>query len=195
MTAESTTGPARSARPYWIAIGVLVLLLIATYVWKVASVNRVEERMAEAEQAWEEGARHAVRENTRSMLGLAAVSLGLSAREEAMSRNYGLLQERFERLVREPGVERVLYATAGDSITVSTDRSLVGGPLANVVPARYARPIGTNVVFEEGAFHAIVPITGLNERLGIVVLTYRPTAPPHEGSVPADSAAPAEDGH
>jgi len=195
MSAEATTGPPSSARPLYIAIGVLVLLLIATYVWKVVSVNRAEERMADAERTWEEGARHAVHENTRSMLGLAAVPLGLSAREEAMSRNFGLLEERFERLVREPGVERVLYATAGDSIAVSTDRSLIGRPLESAVPARYARPIATNVISEDGAFHAIVPITGLNERLGVVVLTYRPPAVGVEGGpAPADTAAPVDAG-
>ena len=89
-------------------------------------MNRLEDQLAERERIWEEGARHAVQQNARSMLGLAAVPLGLSAREEAMSRNYGLMQERFERMLREPGVERVLYATAGDSIAVSTDRSLIG---------------------------------------------------------------------
>jgi hypothetical protein len=70
--------------------------LIATNVWKVASVNRVEDRVAVQERVWEEGAR----------------------------------QERFERMLREPGVERVLYATAGDSIAVSTDCSLIGKPLS-----------------------------------------------------------------
>lgn len=193
MTAEASPGPPSSARPLYVVIGVLVLLLIATYAWKVVSVNRAEERMAEAERTWEEGARHAVRENTRSMLALAAVPLGLSAREEAMSRNYGLLEERFERLVREPGVERVLYATAGDSIAVSTDRSLIGRSLDSAVPARYARPIATNVIVEDEAFHAIVPITGLNERLGVVVLTYRPQAAPVEGgSAPGDTTAPVD---
>ena len=143
MTIEAPTGPARPARsnrPFWIAIGVLALLWIATYAWKVASVNRVEDRLAE---------------------------------REAMARNYGLMQERFERLLREPGVERVLYATAGDSIAVATHRSLIGKPLSSAVPDRYARPVGTHVVFEDGAYQAIVPITGLNERLGVVVLTYR----------------------
>ena len=33
--------------------------------------------------------------------------------------------------------------------------------------------LDANVVFEDGAYQAIVPITGLNERLGVVVLTYR----------------------
>lgn len=196
MAAEAATDPARSVRPFWIAIGVLVLLLIATYAWKVASVNRAENRLAEAQSTWEEGARHAIRENTRSMLGLAAVPLGLASREDAMSRNFGLMQERFERLVREPGVERVLYATAGDSIVVSTDRSLVGRPLADAVPARYARPIATNVVVVEGAFQAVVPITGLNERLGVVVLTYRPPGPAarerHPGT--ADAVSPDSSG-
>jgi hypothetical protein len=197
MTAEAATVPpipARSNRPFWIAIGVLSLLLIATYVWKVASVNRLEGQLAERERLWEEGARHAVQQNARSMLGLAAVPLGLSAREEAMSRNYGLMQERFERMLREPGVERVLYATAGDSIAVSTDQSLIGKPLSSAIPERYSRPVGTNVVVEDGAYQAIVPITGLNERLGVVVLTYRQPrigagqgASPH--GQPADSAA------
>jgi len=188
MTADVATGPAKSRRPFWIAIGVLALLLIATYAWKVASVNRAEDRLAEGQLAWEEGARHALLENTRSMLSLAAVPLGLSVREEAMSRNYGLMEERFERLVREPGVERVLYATAGDSIAVSTDRSLVGKPLSSAISSRFALPISTNVVVEGGAFHAIVPITGLNERLGVVVLTYRRPAAAGERA-PADTAA------
>lgn len=190
MSAEAArpaAAPSRSNRPFWIAIGILALLLIATYVWKVAGANRAEDRMAEQQKTWEEGAEHAVRENTRSMLGLAAVSLGLLAREEAISRNYGLMQERFERMLREPGVERVLYATAGDSIAVSTDRSLIGKPLSSAIPELYTRPIGTNVVFEEGVYQAIVPITGLNEPLGIVLLTYRrPKVQGGHGS-PADS--------
>ena len=204
MTDEAADRPqagsapaARSNRPFWIAIGVLALLLIAMYAWKVASVNRIEDRLAEQEQAWEQGARHAVQENTRAMLGLAAVPLGLSAREEAMSRNYGLMQERFERMLREPGVERVLYATAGDSIAVSTDRSLIGKPLSSAIPAQYSRPVGTNVVLEDGAYQAVVPITGLNERLGVVVLTFRqPTMQAGHGaapdSTPADSVDPGE---
>jgi hypothetical protein len=195
MTDEAATDPARSVRPFWIAIGVLVLLLIATYAWKVASVNRAEKNLAEAEHNWEEGARHAILENTRSMLGLAAVPLGLASREDAMSRNYGLMQERFERLVREPGVERVLYATAGDSIVVSTDRSLVGRPVADAIPAQYARPIATNVVISEGAFQAVVPITGLNEKLGVVVLTYRPPGPAErEGHPETADAVPPDSG-
>jgi hypothetical protein len=199
MIAEAADRPpagpapaARSNRPFWIAIGVLVLLLIGLYAWKVASVNRIEDQLAEQQQAWEQGARHAVQQNTRAMLGLAAVPLGLSAREEAMSRNYGLMQERFERLLREPGVERVLYATANDSIAVSTDRSLIGRPLSSAIPAQYSRPVGTNVVLADGAYEAVVPITGLNERLGVVVLTFRqPTMQPGHGaapdSIPSDS--------
>lgn len=184
MTAEAADRPparsapaTRSNRPFWIAIGVLLLLLIAAYLWKVASVSRSEDR-----------ARQAIEENTRSMLGLAAVPLGLSAREEAMSRNYGLMQERFERLLREPGVERVLYATANDSIAVSTDHSLIGDPLSSALPGEYSRSSGTDVVLEDGVYHAVVPITGLNERLGVLVLTYRgATGSPDAAAV--DSAA------
>jgi hypothetical protein len=206
MTAEAADRPpagpapaARSNRPFWIAIGVLVLLLIAMYAWKVASVNRIEDQLAEQQQAWEQGARHAVQQNTRAMLGLAAVPLGLSAREEAMSRNYGLMQERFERMLREPGVERVLYATASDSIAVSTDRSLIGKPLSAAIAVQYSRPVGTNVVLEDGAYQAVVPITGLNERLGVVILTFRqPTTPAGHGaapdSAPADSVDAGEPG-
>ena len=205
MTAEADDrppagpAPARSNRPFWIAIGALLLLLIGMYAWKVASVNRIEDQLAEQQQAWEQGARHAVQQNTRAMLGLAAVPLGLSAREEAMSRNYGLMQERFERLLREPGVERVLYASANDSIAVSTDRSLIGKPLSSAIPTQYSRPVGTNVVLEDGAYQAIVPITGLNERLGLVVLTFRqPTMEPGHGPaphpVPSDSVPAGEPG-
>jgi hypothetical protein len=63
--------------------------LIATYAWKVASVNRLEDQLAERERIWEEGARHAVQQNARSMLGLAAVPLGLSYRQPRIDAGQG----------------------------------------------------------------------------------------------------------
>lgn len=174
------------ARGLWIAIGVLVVLVLGLFAWRAVSLNRAEDRLAEERARWAEAERRAVAERTRDMLGLTAVTLGLAVREAAIAEDYGRIATYLDRVVREPGVERVLLADADGSIRVATDRSLEGTPLGDVVPEEPGQRATVDRT-AEGAFRVVVPITGLNERIGTLVLLYR--APSEgEGEAPQPAA-------
>ncbi|MDX1623022.1 MAG: hypothetical protein R3199_03475 [Gemmatimonadota bacterium] len=176
----------------WGVIGLLVVLLLGMWIWKEMAADRAEDRLAEQRERWEQRTREAVDETTRRLLGLAATPLGLAVRDEAMEENYGRIETLLDRMVAEPGVERALFATAGDTIQVSTDQSLVGEPLSGTIAGAEAGARGTRVSRTgEGAWQVVVPITGLNQRIGTLALTYAWKAgPAAEGTVPADTVEP-----
>ncbi|HUP20441.1 MAG TPA: hypothetical protein VM778_10865 [Gemmatimonadota bacterium] len=175
METGEANGGARSTTSLWIAIGVLVLVAAGLWIWKGQAVDRTRDRM-------EEVSAERVAERTEALLGLAAQSLGLAVREGAIAGDLGRVQSYLDRLVEEPGVERIVYAV-GDSVRLSTDRSLTGAALSEVAPAAVALQETRVARLDGGAWRVVVPITGLNERLGTVVLDYRPaeTAPVAEG--------------
>lgn len=182
------------SRLLWGVIGLLVVLLLGMWIWKEMAVDRAEERLAEQRETWEQRTREAVDETTRDLLGLAATPLGLAVRDEAMEENYGRIESLLDRMVAEPGVERALYATAGDTIRVSTDQSLVGEPLSGAIAGHEIGARGATVTrIDTGPYRVVVPITGLNQRIGTLAFTYASkTGAPAEGAAPEKEATPAD---
>lgn len=179
---------ASNATPWWIAIGVLAVIAIALYAWKVVAVNQAEDRLEQARGEWRQEASQALEARTKTLLRLSAEPLGLAVRDAAMAENYGTVGSYLDRVARIEGVRGAVFAV-GDTIRVATDASLEGRALARVVPAELAAGDTRVVLAEEGVYHAVVPITGLNERIGILVLDY---APPDEAAAPPDTAAGGE---
>ncbi|MDX1661826.1 MAG: hypothetical protein R3326_08555, partial [Gemmatimonadota bacterium] len=137
----------------------------------------------------------------RTLLKLSAEPLGLAVRDAAMQENYGTVGSYLDRIAGIEGVEGAVLAV-GDTIRVSTDATQAGRALSEVVPGGFETGGEARVVTEDGTYRAAVPITGLNERIGTLVLTYVPADPgvdvadeaPGEdespsGSAPADTAA------
>ena len=162
-------GGSRSTPALWIAIGVLVLVIAGLWIWKAMAVDRTREQM-------EELSADRVAERTEDLLEVAAQSLGLAVREGAVAGDLGRIQSYLDRLVEEPGIDRIVYAD-GDQVRLSTDRSQVGSPLGEAAPGAGTLQEIRVARLDEGAWRVVVPITGLNERLGTVVLDYRPAGP------------------
>lgn len=175
MNADET-GSGRPINPYWIAIGVLVLVVLGMWLWMGRAVNATEERMTET-------ARIRVTERTESLLGVTAQSLGLAVREAAIVGDRERIQSYLDRLVQEPGVEGIAYAE-GDSVILATDRSRIGASLKALAPGAGAAT-SASVARGDDGWLVVVPITGLNARLGTLALEYNPEADaPPAGSDP-----------
>lgn len=170
----STGSTASSATAWWIAIGVLVVAVIGVWIWKGVAVDRAEDRLEAARVEWEEEARRTLARRTQELLALSAEPLGLAVRDAAMAENWGTVGTYLDRVARTEGVQRIVLV-AGDTVRVSTDATLEGRPAGGVIPMGVSGGESSRVVeTEDGSFHAAVPITGLNERLGLLVLTYVP---------------------
>lgn len=178
---QSPASTSNGATAWWVAIGVLAAIAIAMYAWKVVAVNQAEERL-------ETESRQALEERTRTLLRLSGEPLGLAVRDAAMAENYGTVGSYLDRVARVEGVRNAVLAV-GDTVRVSTDATQVGRPLAAFVPEGLAANETRVELTEEGAYHVSVPITGLNERIGSLVLTWVPPDAGEAGPAPADTTA------
>lgn len=184
--ASGTAGGGRTA--WWIALGALILVAVGLWIWKGIAVDRADDRLDAAREQWREETRQALAERTRTLLSLSAEPLGLAVRDAAMEENWGVLGSYLDRVARAEGVQRVVFV-ARDTVRVATDASLEGRPAAGVVPAAAATAEAAGVTEADGAFHAAVPITGLNERIGVLVLTYVPPETAFDAPAADDDAA------
>lgn len=190
-SSSSRASSSSGATAWWVAIGVLAVIAIALYAWKVIAVNQAEDRLEEARAEWRAESQEALEERTRTLLRLSAEPLGLAVRDAAMEQNYGTVGNYLDRVARTEGVRGVVLAV-GDTVRVATDETHTGRALADVMPGGLAAGSEVQIEAAEGGTYRVgVPITGLNERIGTLVLTWVAPAAAieEEGAAPPDTVA------
>ena len=109
------------------------------------------------------------------LLKMAALPLSWAVRQELQDKSYREIALYFQQLVRLGGVQRIALVSHDGSIRVASDKKLEGrtaseafpgAPLEDNTPA--VRTIGAK------GLEAIVPIMGLNTRLGTLIVDYDP---------------------
>lgn len=170
--------------PLWVSLALLILLL-ATFGWQRSSVNRAEakleqERTALGTQFQTEKAAllaelrtrvEAETDEARRQFGLA---LAWAVRGEMIRNNLDQVDQFFTEIVKLPNTERVLLAGPDGKVLVSTDRRHLGADAATLVAADTLALAEVSVKREDGVKLLVVPVMGLNTRLGTVVVTSRP---------------------
>jgi hypothetical protein len=181
---EQRTSERSGGRFLWYVVALLLIAILGFYLWKGFAVRRAENRLVEARTTWSEETRRALEGRTIELLRLSALPLGFAVRSAVIEGDLRTVDAYLDRLVAEPRVERVVFADAGGRVVVATDESLVGRSLTDVYPRLEVASDQPDVYLQGDRFHAVVPITGINERLGILVLTYAP-----EREAPEETAA------
>jgi hypothetical protein len=109
----------------------------------------------------------------RQDVQLFALPLSWSVRKELMRANYDQIDEYFNELIKRKGFGVIMLVDPSGIIKVSTDRKLLGSSfsvrypymkLAVLVPVSYAVP--------EGKSMFVVPVMGLNEKIGTIAFIY-----------------------
>lgn len=166
--------------PLWVSL-VLAVLVIIVFIWKGVAVSAVERGMETERQALEASraavqveaqatiARHS--DNTHALFGTA---LAWAIRGDMIRNNLDQIDQYFNELVRNERIDLVLLADPAGKVLVSSDRAFLDAPLPGHIPAGALQEPRVNVsAAEDGQKRLVVPIQGLNSRLGTVVLTYR----------------------
>lgn len=173
-------GAAGTWRRYRLLI-ILALLAVALLGWlyisKAAAVREAEERAAaqRAELVKQAGTRHA--ETVKQSLMMFSMPLAWAIRRELMADNLDQVDQYVSDLIKQKGFEKVLVAKADGAIVVASDRKDLGAAFSSVYPARHLNL--ERISIEEtspGLWQVVIPIMGLNARLGMVAFDYR--APP-----------------
>ncbi|THF60520.1 hypothetical protein [Pseudothauera rhizosphaerae] len=166
--------------PLWVSLALLVLLLLV-FAWKSFSVATVE-RGVEAERqaligqrtAAEEEARSAVLRTSDATHALFGTALAWAVRGDMIRNNLDQIDQYFNELVKAERIRLVLLADPAGKVLVSSDRAFVDAPLPPAFPASLLEV--PDVTVQPAAAPAerqlVIPIQGLNTRLGTVILVY-----------------------
>jgi hypothetical protein len=109
----------------------------------------------------------------RQDVQLFALPFAWSVRKELMRANYDQIDEYFNELIKRKGFGLIMLVDPSGIIKVSTDRKLQGSAFSKrypqmklgvLVPVSYAVP--------EGKSMFVVPVMGLNEKIGTIAFIY-----------------------
>lgn len=172
-----------------IMLALVVALVVVAGVmhgWRVAAVGTLENKLALAEsqhaqardqlieQARELDVRHA-----EESLRLFSTPFAWAVRREAMAANLDQVDQYFTDLVQLPGFEAAVLAKPDGKIVVASDRKQLAQPIASLYSADYLAFNDIKIMREAGGrLRAVIPVLGLNQRLGTLVLDYTPPAYP-----------------
>jgi hypothetical protein len=169
---------------------VLIVFLAALgagmYLWKMSTERVLVDKvsLSEAKQVQVRAevvnqARQLNYQSTEEALRRFSVPLAWAIRREVMANNLDQVDQYFTDLIQVPGIESAVYATPDGKVMVATNSKQLTAPFFSFYPAEYLK--ARNVRVEQvanGNWQAIIPILGLNQDMGVVVLEVKPAAYP-----------------
>ncbi|MDP1903132.1 MAG: hypothetical protein Q8M09_02610 [Pseudomonadota bacterium] len=170
-----------------IMLGLIIALMLVAAImhgWRVASVGAMENKLAVAESKQAE-ARDQLIEQARQLdarkaeesLRLFSVPIAWVIRRDAMAGNLDQIDQYFTDLVQLRGFQTAVLARPDGKILVASDRKQLADAFASLYPAEYLQASDIRVErTATGNLRAIIPVLGLNQQLGTVVLEYTPPA-------------------
>lgn len=174
--------------PLWVSL-VLAVLLVFLYLSKQMALSAAEARLESERQqlssqfAAEKAAllaraNAAIAENSQAAHLLFGKSLSWAVRGELMRGNLGEIDQFLGELVRNDRVQQALVVDRDGRIVLASDRKLQGASFTEHFPAGLlGAPDVAISDGEEGTKQLVMPVQGLNARLGSVLVVYRPEAP------------------
>lgn len=164
----------------------LVVVALGMYFWKMAAVSKVEDKLVQV-QAQQAQARTELIERARQLdarddvdsLKRFSTPLAWAIRRELMAANLDQVDQYLSELVQMPGFQSAVLANSDDKVVVATDRKHLAGTFSSIYPAEYLQAKDVKIEpASNGGLRAIIPIMGLNQQLGTLVVEYAEPAYP-----------------
>ena len=174
--------------PLWISLALLLLWLL-TLGWHGFALSRAEaqlEKDREAMTSQFEVDRGTLLGQLRTRMAdesdeaqrQLGMALAWAVRGEMIRNNLDQVDQFFGEIVKLPNTERVLLAGSDGKVQVSTDRRHLGAEATTLVaPELLLLPQVTVHSEADGSRILVVPVMGLNARLGTVVVSSRQADP------------------
>ncbi|MDP1862513.1 MAG: hypothetical protein Q8K52_01230 [Thiobacillus sp.] len=192
MTNETTPTPEKASgmninRKIMLAlVAALIVVIVAMLVWKAAAVNSVENKLVQVqtervqdranllEQARQLDARYDVESLKRFSTPLA-----WAIRRELMASNLDQIDQYLTELVQMAGFRSAVLANPEDKVIVASDRKMLAQAFSAVYPGEYLQAKEVRVEpSTNGGLRAIIPIMGLNQQLGTLIVEFTSPAYP-----------------
>ncbi len=175
----------RSTRPemlVFVAVATWAATVLAMYLWREGSLLRARKAARRSQKELLECLQKQVDVAVAEAIELAAVTTEWAVRAELVRDDVEDVQEYMQRLVKRPRIRRALVAKADGTVVGSGERSQRGQAIANLVPGLPAElsSLQKVPVANDGTLF-VLPVMGLESRLGTLVLEVARLLLPAEG--------------
>jgi hypothetical protein len=158
-------------------IFLLMVLVVSMYVWKQFAVRSAETKLEVERSKMMAAQSRALDDQAQQMLRLTALPLAWAVRTEMMRGTLDQVDDYFRDLIRTPGVLLVALIGKEDKVVLATNRKLE----TQAADGLFSKTIRNtdDIVIEnsESVLRLGVPIMSPNEKLGVLVMEYRPENP------------------
>jgi hypothetical protein len=153
-----------------LAAGLLILMLII-----YSSMKKKADDAARQGEDAKKAAEDTIRTRTEALLRLTTIPFLWAVRGELLRENYQEIEQYIHQFVREKGVTHVALVGTDNIIRLASDKKNEGRAYSDM----YKEDIGgldTMVIHDKGNEQKLIlaPVTGINDRLGTVVIAYDP---------------------
>lgn len=183
------SGFMRGFRVVIASVLVILAALGGIYIWKEIDLNRAERQIILQKEQFAAQKDELVRKSAalyaqdkKEALSLFSVPLAWAVRREMISGNLDQIDQYFTELVKVKGFTRIILAKSDSVVVLSSDRKFLGAKFNSIYSAEYLAVEQTQIVESgPGQYLLVVPIMGLNNKLGILVISYTAEAFPLAG--------------
>lgn len=174
--------------PLWVSLLLLILLLVV-FAWKQIAVSSVERQMEEqaaqletTKAAIKAEAAAALAQQSEAAHRLLGSSLAWAIRGELIRNNLDQIDQYLNELVKNERIKLAVLSNQEGKILVASDKKYQDTDFSQAFPATILETAEVTILETEGAVKLMVmPIMGLNNRLGTAVLSYTPEQLPAAG--------------
>ncbi|MEK8090399.1 hypothetical protein [Thermithiobacillus plumbiphilus] len=158
----------------WLALVVLVLLALgAIYLWKVWSERQLNAHYEATQQTVLQRSQQALTQQTIELLRFSTIPLTWAIRRELMADNLEQINAYFLELIREPYVRQITLIRPDGMILLSTNKKLEGQRIETAFPPELLDVTKPEVGQDaQGNIRIAQPVMGLNQKLGLLVVSY-----------------------
>lgn len=165
----------KSGKKYLYMIGLLVVLLFITYLWKTIAVKNVQKQMEARQIQIIEKSQQVLTEKTRYFLRLTTTTFVWAIRKEMLRENYEQINEYLNQFVKELHIKQILVVKADGTVAVATDKKLEGVAFSSVYPNELMEKNEIVITDDKnGNILVVSPIMGLSKKLGMFFMVYEP---------------------
>ena len=161
-----------SPRLHAVIIGALALALVALAIAHVVEVHSVRDAAADERAALVQSATQTLTDQTSSLLRLSALPLAWAIRGALLKDDVATADAYVQRMVQEKHVKGVALVTADGKVRLAGNRKLEGHPAAEAFPGVLLNEAEPVVVTSDSVLRAVIPIMGIDRRLGTLIFTY-----------------------
>jgi len=154
---------------------VLITISVILLIYALYQRSRVSREIERERKTVREAADEEIKNRTENLLRLSTIPFTWAIRSELQRENYTQIEQYMHQYVKEKGITHIALVENNGAIKLSTDKKREGRNLTEFYEDDIKGMEGISIIDKANDEKLIIaPITGINDKLGTIIISYHP---------------------